>query len=90
MTLLLLILAAIAIYYFFIYKGNGVYKINTFIKTVQKRCPNCKNPVEDSFNICPVCKETLKRKCSNCGERINAEWMYCPYCENIVAKSETK
>lgn len=87
MTLFLFILAAIVIYYFFIYKDSSKYR---FFMNKEKRCPNCKNVVEENFNVCPICKETLKKKCENCGERINAEWKYCPYCENPVGKSEAK
>lgn len=83
LTLLLLILAAIAIYYLFINKGAnklGVYSGKG------ETCPNCKNPVEESFNVCPICKETLKKKCEKCGEKVNAEWKYCPYCESLLNK----
>jgi RNA polymerase subunit RPABC4/transcription elongation factor Spt4 len=86
MTLFFLILAAILIYYFFIYRDNGKY----LFFEVGKRCPNCKNIVKDSFNVCPICKETLKKKCVHCGERINVEWKFCPYCENKVNNGENK
>jgi predicted amidophosphoribosyltransferase len=69
MTLFLLAVAAIIIYYFFIYRQNGK---QLFFKP-EKRCPNSKNVVKDSYNVCPICKETLKKKCANCGERINIE-----------------
>lgn len=87
MTLFLFILAAIVIYYLFIYKDSNKYKI---FKNNEKRCPNCKNPVEESFNVCPICKETLKKKCESCGERINTQWKYCPYCEKTINKSEVQ
>ena len=87
MALLLLVLAAIVIYYFFIYRENGKLKL---FSTGGKRCPNCKNPIEDSYNVCPVCKETLKRKCVNCGQRVDISWKYCPFCENLIDKSEVK
>ena len=87
MTLFLLILAAIMVYYFFIYKDS--YK-HTIFTRYEKRCPNCKNPIEESFNICPICKETLKKKCSSCGEKVDAAWRYCPYCENTIGRSEAK
>ncbi len=86
MTLFLLIVSAIIIYYFFIYRENGK---QLFFKA-EKRCPNCKNIVKDSYNVCPICKETLKKKCAKCGERINVEWKFCPYCEKKVDKVDTK
>ena len=87
MTLFLLILVAIVIYYLFIYKDRIKY---SFFTRNEKRCPNCKNVVEESFNVCPVCKETLQKKCASCGEKVNAAWRYCPYCENAIGKSEAK
>lgn len=84
MTLFILIIVAFLIYYFFIYKTDG-FSILGFNKG--KKCPNCHNPVEENFNVCPVCKETLKRKCTNCGERLDALWKYCPYCEKPAGGS---
>lgn len=86
MTLFLLILTAMAIYYFFINKENG----GQMLFKSEKKCPNCKNVVKENFNVCPICKETLKKNCVHCGEKINAEWKFCPYCENKVDKGETK
>lgn len=87
MTLFLLIIAAMVIYYFFIYKYRS--KNGFFIK-YKKRCPNCKNAVEESFNVCPICKETLKKKCETCGEIVYAEWKYCPYCAKHINKSDVR
>lgn len=78
MTLFFLLLIAILIYYFFIYKSENVFKIRL---NGTRRCPNCHNAVKDDFNVCPICKETLKRKCLKCGEKIESSWKYCPYCE---------
>lgn len=85
MTLLFLILAAIVIYYLFINKD--INKLGIYSRT-EKICPNCKNPVEENFNVCPVCKETLKKKCGKCGEKVNTGWKYCPYCESLLDKRE--
>ncbi|MFZ5987801.1 MAG: zinc ribbon domain-containing protein [Bacillota bacterium] len=83
MTLFFFIIVAIGIYYFLIYKDRSKSRI--FVNK-EKRCPNCKNIVKESFNVCPICKETLKRKCDSCSERINVEWKYCPYCEEPTKK----
>lgn len=78
MTLIILIFIAIIIYLIFIQGSNAPFS------SKNKRCPNCSNPIEDYYNVCPVCKETLKTKCSNCNEKIEAAWTYCPYCETKV------
>lgn len=82
MTLIVLTLVAICIYYLFVMKGHkGIVGNKT------KVCPNCRSTIEDGFNVCPVCKETLKRKCVNCGEWLNVQWIYCPYCELSQGKN---
>lgn len=83
MTLLFLIIIALLIYYFYIYKRDGFGKSG--LKS-GKKCPNCHTPVEESYNVCPTCKETLLKKCPGCGEKIDALWMFCPYCERTVGK----
>ena len=87
MTLLFLVIAAIIIYYVFIYRDS--IKLNFFTGR-GNLCPNCHNPVEDSFNVCPICKETLKKKCPNCQEHINPSWKYCPFCEKPADGSVDK
>lgn len=84
MTLFILLIVAIIIYYFFLYNEG----INKKQKDKIEKCPNCNSKVEEYFNICPVCKETLKRKCNNCGERLEVFWNFCPYCENPTEKSD--
>ncbi len=79
MTLLILILIAILIYY------KTILSIDS-----NKKCPNCQNSVEPDFNVCPVCKETLKRKCNNCGESVDVTWKYCPYCETSLREGDKR
>jgi len=78
MTLLTLIIIALLIYFIFI--QQGYVKNNKFVNNGRK-CPNCNNPIEDNYNVCPICKETLKTKCIQCNANIEADWTYCPYCE---------
>lgn len=82
MTLILLIIIAGLVYYTFVYKGIYAGR-NLFL--MKKRCPNCKNPIEDSYNVCPVCKETLRKSCSGCGEKVDISWKFCPYCERPMS-----
>jgi len=85
MTLFLFIVIAGAVYYFIIYKTD--YK-KLFHGSEEKKCPNCGNNVEKSFNVCPICKETLKRKCPNCKEMVEVSWKYCPYCESNLKQGD--
>lgn len=87
MTLFVLIIIAIAIYYFFIYQKNYT---GFFANDKSKKCPNCSNPIENDFNVCPICKETLKKKCTECGNMVEIGWKYCPFCENILRKEDVK
>lgn len=87
LTLLIFIIIAIGIYYFFIYKDS--YS-SVFNLARVKKCPNCGNSVENNFNVCPICKETLKKKCINCGEIVEIGWKFCPYCESSLKKDESK
>lgn len=87
MTLFLLIVIAIAIYYVFIYKQTYT---NIFANGESKKCPNCGNGVEKNFNVCPICKETLKKKCSNCENMVEVNWKYCPFCEITLEKEVNK
>ena len=81
MALLFLVAVTIIVYYIFIYKE--AYK-NIF--NYKKKCPNCGNPIEATYNVCPVCKETLKKKCSHCGNMVDKDWKYCPYCKVTLRK----
>ncbi len=85
MTLLFLIAIILIIYYFFIYKE--AYK-NIFEQKNGKKCPNCGNPVESNYNVCPVCKETLRKKCPDCGKMVDINWKHCPYCEGQLRKGD--
>lgn len=83
MTLLLLVAVILIIYYFIIYKEN--YK-TLFDQKSGKKCPNCGNPIEASYNVCPVCKETLRKKCPDCDKMVDINWKYCPYCKETLRK----
>lgn len=87
MTLFILVIVAFATYYLFIYRGG--YK-EIFDNNKEKKCPNCQSHVEENFNVCPICKETLKKKCPNCSERIDVRWNFCPFCEEPIEKGDNK
>lgn len=83
MTLLLLVSIILIIYYLLIYKEN--YK-TLFDQINGKKCPNCGNDIETSYNVCPICKETLKKKCPDCEKMVDINWKYCPYCKTTLRK----
>ena len=80
-----LLIVAVLIYYFFIYRG-----IHNSNKNSLKKCPKCSSDIEDNFNICPICKVTLIKKCPNCGNRVEILWNFCPECEKRLEKDERK
>jgi type IV pilus assembly protein PilB len=43
-------------------------------------CPQCDQPIDDSFVVCPRCAATLQRKCASCAMRLQKDWETCPYC----------
>ena len=45
-----------------------------------RRCPGCKAPVQESFNLCPRCGTPLKERCSQCGMILEPDWQLCPNC----------
>jgi len=43
-------------------------------------CPECANPIEERFTVCPFCHHQLVRICENCSEPLKPEWNGCPSC----------
>lgn len=84
MALFFLILLAFLIYYLLIERGSGNSKN---MCQSEKKCPTCHNPVEDSFNLCPICKETLKKACPHCGEKVQIGWRFCPFCGKTITRA---
>lgn len=80
MTLYVLVLMAIALYYLLFIKPNSIKEDTADLRI----CCNCKSSIKSQNSICPVCKETLRRPCSCCGEQLDVTWQYCPYCEKPI------
>ena len=66
------------------------------IKAMEKRlalrdlhCPVCRDEVDQSFLVCPVCTTKLKQACTNCKQPLEALWQICPYCETRVESPAT-
>ena len=60
--------------------------------TRQKKCPNCRAPVEEAFLRCPECGHGLKMHCPHCSRIVETRWQYCPFCNGAlhgVADTET-
>ncbi len=43
-------------------------------------CPNCGQPVQEDFVVCPYCGTQLKRSCPQCGRAVDVNWNVCAYC----------
>jgi CheY-like chemotaxis protein len=43
-------------------------------------CPQCSNPIEERFAVCPFCRYKLVRTCLTCSEPLKPEWNICPSC----------
>ena len=50
-------------------------------------CPECSNPIEERFAVCPFCSHQLVRTCATCSEPLKPEWNICPSC-GAVPKGE--
>ena len=52
------------------------------------RCPQCGQPVQPNWSVCPNCgyklKETQKPRCPQCGEEVDPSWSICPNCGAIL------
>ena len=57
-------------------------------------CEKCGKQVDESFNLCPYCGETIEKQltCNNCGAVIKKDYSFCPRCGNqfIVPKPTPK
>lgn len=43
-------------------------------------CPNCANPIEESYARCPYCSYHLKHACRQCETPLRGDWRACPNC----------
>jgi formylglycine-generating enzyme required for sulfatase activity len=45
-------------------------------------CPNCGEPVEKGWKLCPACEYPLiSNSCPECFKAVKEHWKRCPYCE---------
>ncbi|OXN00043.1 SPFH domain-containing protein [Bifidobacterium vansinderenii] len=52
--------------------------------------PNCGQPVQDGWKVCPACGTSLsKPKCPNCGQGVQDGWKVCPACGTPLNKPAT-
>ncbi len=50
-------------------------------------CPQCGNPVDPNWKVCPYCGYVLKKepkRCPQCGEIVDPSWTVCPYCGAVL------
>ena len=50
-------------------------------------CPQCSNPIEETFTTCPFCQTQLRRTCSSCASALLSEWTSCPFCGAVQASA---
>lgn len=43
-------------------------------------CPKCGVDLEERFQFCPFCGETITPRCGGCGKFLASNWKACPYC----------
>jgi type IV pilus assembly protein PilB len=46
----------------------------------EQRCPECSNPIEENFSVCPFCLHRLQNHCPSCNALLKKEWKSCPFC----------
>ena len=47
-------------------------------------CPNCGEPIEKDFVVCPVCNTQVRNVCPSCHRPLEAHWKVCPYCRTHI------
>ncbi|WBW98424.1 zinc ribbon domain-containing protein [Oceanirhabdus sp. W0125-5] len=55
-------------------------------KTPRVQCISCGNKVNEEYNICPYCGNSLNCKCTECGTKISPNWIICPKCGSETKK----
>jgi type II secretory ATPase GspE/PulE/Tfp pilus assembly ATPase PilB-like protein/ActR/RegA family two-component response regulator len=53
-------------------------------------CPQCANPIEERFTVCPFCRHQLVRTCENCSEPLKPEWTGCPSCGAVKREHDVR
>ena len=43
-------------------------------------CPQCRTPVQPTFNYCPTCHTKLHPHCAQCQRPVKLTDTFCPYC----------
>lgn len=55
------------------------------------QCPQCGEPVESNWRICPVCEIRLQSPiCPGCGQSVKENWKRCPACESLLVCAQCK
>lgn len=48
-------------------------------------CPNCNEPLEPDFEVCPNCGKERSLSCPNCQRPIKSKWKVCPRCRTSLS-----
>lgn len=47
-------------------------------------CPNCGEPIDSQYVLCPHCKTQFSKLCPRCSKHLKLTWSICPYCAEEV------
>ena len=51
-------------------------------QAVEINCPECNEPVEQDWEICPYCEARIKLVCPQCDREVEKLWKICPFCKS--------
>jgi len=69
---------------------DEVYRVVETDTDFASACPQCAQPMESDFVMCPACGYSASAACPGCHRMISHEWKFCPYCRQDLMKSEAR
>ncbi len=62
----------------------GIFLFYLAKKTGNRKCPNCRGKVEETYLRCPECGHALKSHCPHCNRIVETTWQFCPHCKESL------
>jgi type IV pilus assembly protein PilB len=69
---------------------DEVYRVVETDADFASACPQCANPLEAEFVMCPACGYSVASTCPGCRKTLSQEWKFCPYCRFDLLKQESR